>query len=264
MMRDNSVYDQLERVIHSAIDPYLEGYGGSQVPKLVNSILSAFEVKPIIKKHRPCSSCGSQFRIFTTEKKDEWLFICDNEGTCCEVISMRIKAKTPENAWLVWDKAIYLHSDNNSNNIVLEITPAPKTIKETLRKAMDRAEQKAQEENVGPWPNCGKRPQDTAGVVPPKGTKLYFQYVSPPVKVPPDAAWNDVRRMKRGVMITEYSMKLKDAAKALVDKLNLIEKDGRCASVFICAANRGLNYSGPNYNQELKDLENVLNESLCS
>jgi len=148
MMRDASVYGQLERVVHNAIDPYLGGYGGSQVPKLVNSILSAFEVKPIIKKHRPCS-CGSQFQIFTTEKKDEWLFICDNESTCCEVVSLRIKAKTPENAWLVWDKAIYLHSDNNSNNIVLEITPAPKTIKETLGKAMDRAEQKAQAENVG-------------------------------------------------------------------------------------------------------------------
>jgi len=263
MMRDVSVYDQLERVVHNAIDPYLEGYGGSQVPKLVNSILSAFEVKPIIKKHRPCS-CGSQFQIFTTEKKDEWLFICDNESTYCEVVSMRIKAETPENAWLVWDKAIYLHSDNNNNNnnIVLEITPAPKIIKETLGKAMDRAEQKMQTENVKPRPNCG--PKNTVGVVPPKETKFYFQHVTPPVEVPSDAAWNDVRRMKRGVMITEYSMKLKDAAKALVDKLKLVENDPRYATIWSIAASHGFIYTGPNYSQELKDLENILNESLCS
>lgn len=49
-------------------------------------------------------------------------------------------------------------------------------------------------------------------------------------------------------------------AKALADKLNLIEKDGRCAGIFIFAANHGLIYDGPNYSQELKDLQEILNE----
>jgi len=136
------------------------------------------------------------------------------------------------------------------------------SFRETLGKAMDKAEQKMQTENVKPRPNCG--PKNTVGVVPPKETKFYFQHVTPPVEVPSDAAWNDVRRMKRGVMITEYSMKLKDAAKALVDKLKLVENDPRYATIWSIAASHGFIYTGPNYSQELKDLENILNESLCS
>lgn len=214
MMRDNNVYDELERVIRGTVGPSLDGYGGSRVPKLVDAILSAFEVKPIIKKHRPCS-CGSQFQIFTTEKKDEWLFICDNESTCCKVVSMRIKAKTPENAWLVWDKAVYLHS-------------------------MDRAEQKIQVENVKPRPNCSqnikcKQCEDRG---------RYYNYNI--------SLWVDCDCKNSG---------LKECAKALVDKLKLIKEDGGMDSIFIFAANHGCTYSGPNYSQELKILEEILNKS---
>lgn len=54
--------------------------------------------------HRSCS-CGSQFQVFKDDLNEgTWLFICDNEGTCCEVISMRIKAETEDGAWMAWDK----------------------------------------------------------------------------------------------------------------------------------------------------------------
>lgn len=54
-------------------------------------------------------------------------------------------------------------------------------------------------------------------------------------------------------------MEIIDAARAMVDKLRLIEKDGRCGSIFVFAANHGCVYSGPNYEQELKNLEASLN-----
>lgn len=62
-------------------------------------------VKPKYSKlHRPCC-CGSQFQVFPeTSKKDMWLFICNNESTFCELISTRIKAKTEEDAWTLWDR----------------------------------------------------------------------------------------------------------------------------------------------------------------
>lgn len=97
-------------------------------------------------------------------------------------------------------------------------------------------------------------------VIPPEGTRLYFQYSSPPIDVPPDPAWNDARRMKRGVMISEYSMRLKNASKALADKLKLINEDPQFKSVWFFMANHGCNYTGPDYGKELKDLEKVLDE----
>jgi hypothetical protein len=162
--------------------------------------------------HKPCS-CGSQFQVFKDDlNEDIWLFICNNEGACCEVISMRIKAETEDGAWLVWD------------DITLgTYSPVPKNIKESLGKAIDRAEQKMQAENVKPRVNCG-----------------------------PPTFSND-----KDYDIT-YNSKLKECAKAMVDKLKLIEKDGRCGSIFVFAANHGCIYSGPNYKQELENLEEAL------
>jgi len=59
-------------------------------------------------------------------------------------------------------------------------------------------------------------------------------------------------------MVTEYNMKLKDAAKALVDKLKLVDEDPRYLTVWSLAATHGFIYTGPNYNQELKDLQEAL------
>jgi hypothetical protein len=109
---------------------------------------------------------------------------------------------------------------------------------------MDRAEQKAQAENVGPWPNCGQRPQNTVGVVPPKRDAFTF------------SSGEDYD-------ITNGSG-LKECARALVDKLKLVENDPRYATIWSIAASHGFIYTGPNYSQELKDLENILNGSLCS
>jgi len=109
--------------------------------------------------------------------------------------------------------------------------------RETIGKAMDRAEQKAQAENVGPWPNCGQRPQNTVGVVPPKRDAFTFS----------SGEDYDITR-------------LKECARALVDKLKLVENDPRYATIWSIAASHGFIYTGPNYAKELKDL----NESLCS
>lgn len=257
MMRDNNVYDQLERVIRNATGSYLDGYGVSQVPKLVNAILFAFDVvptdkhsvvSPVRKKHRPCS-CGSQFQIFTTEKKDEWLFICDNENTCCEVVSMRIKAKTPEDAWLVWDKGASgggpCHKCGKGGS---EYYCRRCSFKETLGKAMDRAEQKIQEENTKQRPNCGQRPQNTTGVVPPRSGTFTFA----------DNECYDITEEDFNKSLNDS--RLKECAQALVNKLNLIEKDGRCAGIFVFAANYGCTYTGPDYGQELIELERLLND----
>lgn len=100
-MRDNNVYDQLVKVIHDEIDPALEGYCRSRVSQLAYAILSFFDVTPIIKKHRPCS-CGSQFKIYR-ENYNGWILICDNEGSCCEIISVHIKGNNMEDAWKAWD-----------------------------------------------------------------------------------------------------------------------------------------------------------------
>lgn len=63
---------------------------------------------------------------------------------------------------------------------------------------------------------------------------------------------------------TPVAKGIKNCAKALFDKLKLIEKDGRCANVFVFADNHGLCYTGPSYENELKDLEKALNESLSA
>lgn len=115
-----------------------------------------------------------------------------------------------------------------------------RSLKEVIGKAIDKAEQKMQAENVKPHPNCGQRPQNTVGFVPPKSDTFTFS-------------------SGKDYDITNDS-RLKECARALADKLNLIEKDGRCANIFVFAANHGCTYSGPDYEKELKDL----NESLCS
>lgn len=115
----NDVYNQLMWVIHKTVDPYLEGHGGSQVPKLAYAIFSAFDVVPIDKypivstiqkKHKPCS-CGSQFKLEKIEFtdlnvscKNGWFLICENLGGCCEVVSIFIEGKTPNEIWSRWDQ----------------------------------------------------------------------------------------------------------------------------------------------------------------
>jgi len=49
-------------------------------------------------------------------------------------------------------------------------------------------------------------------------------------------------------------MELIDAAKALVDKLKLINANREFNSVWVFMANHGCPYTGPNYKQELDDL----------
>lgn len=113
-----------------------------------------------------------------------------------------------------------------------------RSLKEVLGKAIDKAEQKMQAENVK------QRPQNTVGFVPPKSDTFTFS----------SGKDYDIKNDSR----------LKECARALADKLDLIEKDGRCANIFVFAANHGCTYSGPDYEKELKDLKKVLNEDLCS
>lgn len=54
--------------------------------------------------------------------------------------------------------------------------------------------------------------------------------------------------------------KLIESAKALRDKLDLIEKDGQFKTIFEIAYMHGRIYTGPNYAQELKDLDKALKE----
>lgn len=115
--------------------------------------------------------------------------------------------------------------------------------KKTLGKAMDKAEQKMQAENVEPHPNLSQRTRNTIGVVPPKsGTHTFSSGEDYNIK-------ND--------------SKLRGYAQALVNKLKLINEDSRFKSVWSFMANHGVPYTGPDYSQELKDLEKALNESLC-
>lgn len=53
-------------------------------------------------------------------------------------------------------------------------------------------------------------------------------------------------------------MKIINAAKALVDKLDLIEADPKFQSVWVMTANHGVPYTGPTYSYEKQILRNAL------
>lgn len=50
------------------------------------------------------------------------------------------------------------------------------------------------------------------------------------------------------------------AVRELVEKLDLISRDGRYISVFSIAQNHGYTYNGPTYSEELKRLKDILHE----
>lgn len=74
----------------------------------------------------------------------------------------------------------------------------------------------------------------------------------------PEDAW---LAWDQGVIKGDYSIRLKDAAKALVDKLKLVENDPQYTTIWSIAASHGFIYTGPNYAQELKDLKEALERS---
>jgi len=54
---------------------------------------------------------------------------------------------------------------------------------------------------------------------------------------------------------------IKVAAKALCEKIRIIHDDPLYQSVWLCALNHGVSYAdGPTYENELKQLENLVNE----
>jgi len=80
--------------------------------KIFGSIGKTVEYKKPKMLHRPCP-CGSQFRLEKVEFsnknincRDGWFLICENLGGCCEVISVFVKAKTLDEAWLIWDQGV--------------------------------------------------------------------------------------------------------------------------------------------------------------
>lgn len=61
-----------------------------------------------------------------------------------------------------------------------------------------------------------------------------------------------------GETINDKLDKLKSAARLLVEKLKQIDSDPTFNSIFVLAANRGQNYTGPSWGSELKELEKLL------
>lgn len=110
---------------------------------------------------------------------------------------------------------------------IIKIKNDKKNLKEVLGKHA---------ENIKSYVNC--IPKNTVGVIPPKSDTFTFSS-GRDYNIPNDSG-------------------LRECARALVDKLNLIEKDGRCANIFVFAANHGCTYNGPDYEKELKDLKKAL------
>ena len=65
-----------------------------------------------------------------------------------------------------------------------------------------------------------------------------------------------------GVVITKHKcIKIIQAAKNLVDQLDVIHNDPSYASVWGFYATHGFTYGGPTYDKELEELEKLLKEN---